>query len=415
MLSNAVATGLALVSVASAAKQCLNQTVPVDVESRNAVFDANTIPHSNIDVTWFIQNLTRNGHNFTDEALTGYHTVSGTYNISTQYCWDDQTASDNTTLQILTHGIGFDKTYWDISFHDYNYSYVNAALDAGFATLSYDRLGTGQSQHGDPLNEIQINIEIAALRALTEQARDGSFPGVNTSYSSVVHVGHSFGSIQSYILAALYPNITDGLVLTGFSLNSTFNPSFLAGGNFQQASINAPLRFGSPGLAQTVEDFLFQSSPLYDWVAPVDLTALPAPLDLPDGYITIANSGANQYQFFLPPFFDEDILALAERTKQPVAVGELLTIASAPAVNDFDGPVLVFTGAGDLPFCGGDCLETGGVAPSIPAQVQDSFPNVDPADFLAYIQPNTGHGLTTHYNATAGYDVISDWLSDHGF
>lgn len=111
MLGKAAATGLALVSVASAAKQCLNQTVPVDIESRNAVFDTNTIPHSNIDVTWFIQNMTRQGHNFTDEALTGYNTIRGTYNISTQYCWDDQTTSDSPTLQILTHGIGFDKTY----------------------------------------------------------------------------------------------------------------------------------------------------------------------------------------------------------------------------------------------------------------------------------------------------------------
>lgn len=174
--------------------------------------------------------------------------------------------------------------------------------------------------------------------------RNGSFPNVNATYDSVVHVGHSFGSIQSYILAARYPSLTNGLVLTGFALNSSFNPYFLAGGNFQQASINAPLRFGSPSLAATVEDFLFESSPLYDWVSPVDLTALPAPQDLPDGYITPANSGANQYQFLLPPFFDVDILALAERTKQPVAVGELLTLASAPAVNDFDGPVLVFTG-----------------------------------------------------------------------
>ncbi|OJD28607.1 alpha beta-hydrolase, partial [Diplodia corticola] len=330
MLSKAVATGLALVSAASAAKQCLNQTVSVDIEARNAVFAASTIPHSNIDVTWFIQNMTRQGHNFTDEALTGYKTISGTYNVSTQYCWNDQTA------------------YWDLPFHDYNYSYVNAALDAGFATLSYDRLGIGKSQHGDPLNEIQINLEIAALRALTEQARQGRFPNVNATFSRIVHVGHSFGSIQSYVLAALHPTLTDGLVLTGFALNSSFNQLFLAGGNFQQASANAPLRFGSPALAQTVDDFLFRSSPLYDWLSPLDdlTAALPSPpQDLPDGYITPANAGANQYQFLRPPYFDEAILAFAERSKQPVTVGELLTLGgAAPAVNEFAGPVLVFTG-----------------------------------------------------------------------
>lgn len=110
MIGKAVATGLALTSLASAAKQCLNQTVSVDIEARNAEFASWVTPHSNIDVTWFIQNATRQSHNFTDEALTGYHTVTGTYNSSTRFCWDDEKTPEKPTLQILTHGVGFDKT-----------------------------------------------------------------------------------------------------------------------------------------------------------------------------------------------------------------------------------------------------------------------------------------------------------------
>jgi hypothetical protein len=34
--------------------------------------------------------------------------------------------------------------------------------------------------------------------------------------------------------------------------------------------------------------------------------------------------------------------------------------------------------------------------------------------FEAYIQPNTGHGLNFHYNATAGYQVIQDFLGRNG-
>jgi pimeloyl-ACP methyl ester carboxylesterase len=80
----------------------------------------------------------------------------------------------------LTHGIGFDRSYWDFPYHNYNYSYVYAAVDqAGYSTLSWDRLGTGQSSHGsDPINEIQASLEVAALYALTEKLRAGQIPGV---------------------------------------------------------------------------------------------------------------------------------------------------------------------------------------------------------------------------------------------
>ena len=50
------------------------------------------------------------------------------------------------------------------------------------------------SSHGDPLNEIQALLEVDALRFLTEGLRSGDISGISTAYSTVVHVGHSFGS-----------------------------------------------------------------------------------------------------------------------------------------------------------------------------------------------------------------------------
>jgi hypothetical protein len=99
---------LALVASATA-KQCLNQTVPVSISARQAVFDI-AIPQTNLEVTDFILDMTTQGTNFTDIALTDYSTTTGTYNISTQFCWPDSTNSTNPTVQVLTHGIGFDKT-----------------------------------------------------------------------------------------------------------------------------------------------------------------------------------------------------------------------------------------------------------------------------------------------------------------
>lgn len=66
----------------------------------------------------------------------------------------------------------------------------------------------------------------------------------------------------------------------------------------------------------------------------------------------------------------------------------------------------------DLPYCGSDCLHTGDAYASIPAGAVQNFPNA--SSFEAYIQPNTGHGINAHYNATGAYDVMQDWLVSHG-
>lgn len=120
--------------------------------------------------------------------------VSGNYSIAAQYCTPDSGLVKG--LQILTHGVGFDRSYWDLPINNYNYSYVAQALERGYSTFAYDRLGIGQSSHGEPLNEIQSTLEVAALRALTTGLRDLTLPGIVDSYSKIFHVGHSFGSIQ---------------------------------------------------------------------------------------------------------------------------------------------------------------------------------------------------------------------------
>ncbi len=174
--------------------------------------------------------------------------------------------------------------------------------------------------------------------------RNGTFPGVNQTFSKVVHVGHSFGSAQTYALANMYPNITDGIVLTGFSMNGSFVSSFAAGGNFQQANRNQPLRFGNITGIQAQNVLSLYAEPLVSYISPIDLTSLPSPQALPNGYLITSDIEGNKLQFFKPHYYDPAILELAERTKQPVTEGELLTLASLPMMNNFAGPVILITG-----------------------------------------------------------------------
>jgi len=90
------------------AKICTDITVPVNINARQGVFDVPTL-RSNIDASTFALNFTSIKFNFTDVALTGYQTVTGSYNISAQFCRPD-IMGDSPAVQYLTHGIGFGGT-----------------------------------------------------------------------------------------------------------------------------------------------------------------------------------------------------------------------------------------------------------------------------------------------------------------
>lgn len=89
---------------------CVNTTVPVNITSRNAVFGGLKTPLTNVEATNFANLATRNSDgNATAQILTGYKTYSGIYNISTKYCVPSANFN-GSAVQVLNHGIGFDKT-----------------------------------------------------------------------------------------------------------------------------------------------------------------------------------------------------------------------------------------------------------------------------------------------------------------
>jgi hypothetical protein len=52
------------------ARHCQNLTIPLSVSARQGVFNL-TAPTDNIAVTNFILDLSRQGHNYSNEVLTG--------------------------------------------------------------------------------------------------------------------------------------------------------------------------------------------------------------------------------------------------------------------------------------------------------------------------------------------------------
>lgn len=328
-------------------------------------------------------------------------------------------------------------------YDNYNYSYVDVAIAAGYSTLAIDRFGIGNSTHGDPFNEVQANSEVEALNEVTKKLRAGTIAEISCDYKKVVHVGHSFGSVQSYWLSALYPDSTDGVILTGYSAAGQFLPYIVAGWNLHSARLNQPFRFGNvsadgvqtlarqygvegdvvPGLTAVLNQIGVDvtDDEVWNYVGSTEVNDLingynhtVFQYNYPSGYFAHSDLTALQYAFLFPGMYDVGFAVEGEKTKQPVTAGELLTIGNAPMMSPFTGPVLVITGQHDVPFCGGNCYgkPQGTTTENIPAGVAAAYPSA--STFEAYIQPNTGHGLNFHYNATAGYQVIQDFLARNG-
>jgi pimeloyl-ACP methyl ester carboxylesterase len=274
-----------------------------------------------------------------------------------------------------------DFRYWDWPIDPSNYSYVDVATDTfGYTTFSIDRLCAGNSTLADPYAICQAQAETAIIDALTTLIRRGTLPGLGSR--PIVHVGHSFGSVLTYLLASQFPNNTDGIVLTGYSSDlAAFSGATLGGFGLRTAASNLPSEFGS----------------------------------LDPGYLINNDIFNVRYLFLYPLFVTQENVEAVEQFKQPFALGELSTVASTVELADrFTGPALVLTGREDIIFCGGDCLFTGSPnVSSIPALVRQSLPNASP--FEVIIQPNTGHFINMHLNATGAFKAINQFLNNNSF
>jgi hypothetical protein len=91
-----------------AARQCSNFLIPVDISSRQGQFKEVPV-ESNLDTGAFATRFSEFEGNYTATLLEGYQTLQGSYEISAQYCRPDSGSSG--IIQLLSHGIGFDKTY----------------------------------------------------------------------------------------------------------------------------------------------------------------------------------------------------------------------------------------------------------------------------------------------------------------
>lgn len=383
------ATSLLLLQSASAAVitrsksqhdngKCRQFDVAITAEAPGAVYDLPEVVDDVTTVQWAVGTDTWSHNREPLENIT----ISGTYNIHAQLCVPNGPKQKNV-LQIATHGGHYDGRYWDSEYKPEEHSYVYAAMAAGYSILTYDRLGAGKSDIPDAYTGAQTALELEILRELTKKARQGTLnPSVEESDAEVfakpakiVHVGHSFGSVLTTAFLATYPEETDGGIITGFALNPFFGTRGFTG-----------------------------------WYAEYAATATPA-WDRPSGYVVNQKSGIQVVFFGGDPktAFTDELLDYGDSIKQPVPIGELASgaqVIGRPGPNT-KVPIHYILPEFDFFVCGGDCK---GVTNT--TVLRETWPAA--TDLELVIQPNTGHALPLHNNATAGFQLSFDFLERNG-
>jgi pimeloyl-ACP methyl ester carboxylesterase len=289
---------------------CVDSITPITVTAPSYITNFPKFG-SHHDSAQFLVDLTTRRTSDPLSPFSGAENVTQTFDIDASYCVPTHRGqhSQRRDTQILSHGLGFDRSYWEFGGRESEYNYVRAAADTGYATISWSRPGNGKSSGGDPYDILQASIEAAVLVNLTKDFRSGNLhKRIPRPTGRVLHIGHSHGSVLSNAIIATNPELSDGIVLTGLSHNSTWSLQFAVSTNFHLAKENQPERFGN----------------------------------LSTGVLTWGDSLALQYSFFKQPHFDIEVLTYAEANKWPFTIGELISQAILPVTApQFTAPVLV--------------------------------------------------------------------------
>jgi pimeloyl-ACP methyl ester carboxylesterase len=273
-------------------------------------------------------------------------------------------------LHVLVHGAGADHRYWHWPLDPDRYSYIGWATERGIATLNIDRIGCGFSSR-PPGSEVDVAAQAHALAQLVEHARAGrnGLP----SFSRVVLVGHSLGSVVCGTTAATYGGI-DRLVLTGY------------------LPVDGTVEMGDE---------------LFDFAFVPALVGLPHLRGLVDDDYLVArdNLGVDALRYWGAQA-DPEVIALEGLLKGPATRAELRDAAVAGAlIRSVATPTLCVVGQHDalLIDSGLGDTDVSDTVRRVAADVQSNF------EFT--VIPDTGHMQNLHHNAHQTYAAIERWLT----
>ncbi|KAE8447325.1 hypothetical protein EG329_010883 [Mollisiaceae sp. DMI_Dod_QoI] len=330
-------------------KTCREYTIPVTVTAGTYVWGLPNLT-TNYDAATFTTELARWDANVTFHPISGFVNTTGSYEISGTFC--APTKGESSTVLIATHGLGFDRGYWDPEIQPEKYSFVDYAISKGYSVFFYDRLGISDSSVISGYTT-QVSLQTTILAQLVNLTRSGHFASATTPPpTKVILLGHSFGSVVSNYLLSTFPSLVDGAILTGIGYHVPDSDVAFEAWQPRLARLQSPGRWRQ----------------------------------LDGGWVTWVDIWANVNTFFKAPFYDQKVVEYAEANKQPFALMEVISLSITDLHSpNFTGPVLVMSGEFDLIFCNGDCT------PLLEPYAKPYFPASK--DLMVHVQPGSGHGI----------------------
>lgn len=289
-------------------------------------------------------------------------------------------------IQLLVSGATYDHHYWDMPVDGDRdrYSYVQRTTRAGFAVLTIDRLGVGESDQ-PPSEQLTVPVHAWVVHQIVQDLRNGKIGG--TKFRTIIGVGHSLGSSilvceagspspQTAATACPGYGDLDAIILTGW----LHQPNAAS-----QAASRASMH---PAAEDPILRFRHQ----------------------PSGYMT-TRPGTRIRNYYNPAYADTRIVAADERLKQTVTTGELATI-NLPRDPIYSRairvPVLIVVGAMDTLVCDGSTLPCfSGAAVSKRESPHFSVQ----AQLRIMVVPKAGHNTALHPNAPHWSQLSNRWAA----
>lgn len=267
------------------------------------------------------------------------------------------------TVQLLLHGGTYTRAFWDWQQQPDTYSYMRAAVRAGYATFAVDRVGHGASTKPASA-DVTLERGNTALHGVVGHLRSGI---VGIPFQRVVWVGHSISAVAGYDYGGRYDDI-DAYVFTG------------------------SVHFMKPSFLGAITNSLMPAGP-------------------DAGYLT-TTPGTRDDLFYRPSNADPLVIAQDEAMKDTLTNAEivsglaLLNVAPASSpTQQITRPVSVFMGEFDNLVCGGSdgitCTKANVLAMEAPY-----FTNASRLDVATISGMGHSH---LHLNAPALYSAMLNW------
>jgi pimeloyl-ACP methyl ester carboxylesterase len=274
----------------------------------------------------------------------------------------------SSTVIVLVPGATYNQTYWNFPYDPAVYNFRQAMNNAGYATMTVDPLGNGNSSK--PLSiTLTTLVQAAAVHQVIQALRAGQVGGQR--FSTVVLGGHSLGSTVVMWEAGGYQDV-NGVLFTGLDHHlSVVNIAILLAAMY-----------------------------------PADLEPRFAGLD--PGYLT-TGPGNRQGLFYVLATTDPKVVAADEATKDAFSTteapdGALVTLTTE--TRNINVPVLMAVGQDDQYMCGAgdDCSS----AASLRASEAPYFTQA--AHLQTYVLPGSGHDLNLATNTQQYQQTVITWL-----